>query len=119
LTNLRKICNHPDLYADCSQVTADVDEDPDEVSQSGYPKRSGKMIVLETLLKLWFKPNNRCLLFTQGKQMMNILERFLIKQGYSHLTMDGTTSIAARQGLVDQFNSVRVEGNSMSERRFD
>ncbi|CAF1423979.1 unnamed protein product [Rotaria sordida] len=105
LINLRKICNHPDLFTDWSQYQPEYNENPLEVSQYGYSKRSGKMIVLETLLKIWYKQNNRCLLFTQSKQMLNILEQFLIKHNYSYLKMDGTTSIASRQGLVSQFNS--------------
>jgi SNF2 family DNA or RNA helicase len=64
------------------------------------------MIVLETLLKIWHKQNNRCLLFTQSKQMLNILQEFLNKNNYAYLKMDGTTSIASRQGLVTQFNTV-------------
>ncbi|CAF1305426.1 unnamed protein product [Rotaria sp. Silwood1] len=105
LINLRKICNHPDLFTDWSQYRSEYGENPNEVNQYGYPKRSGKMIVLETLLKIWYKQNNRCLLFTQSKQMLNILEVFLTKHNYSYLKMDGTTSIASRQGLVTQFNS--------------
>ncbi|CAF1081670.1 unnamed protein product [Rotaria sp. Silwood1] len=105
LINLRKICNHPDLFTDWSQYCPEYGENPNEVNQYGYTKRSGKMIVLETLLKIWYKQNNRCLLFTQSKQMLNILEVFLTKHNYSYLKMDGTTSIASRQGLVTQFNS--------------
>ena len=105
LINLRKICNHPDLFSDCTQVQPEYGEDPDEVTQYGYPKRSGKMIVLETLLKIWHKQHNRCLLFTQGKQMLTILERFLTDHKYVYLKMDGTTSIGSRQGLVSQFNT--------------
>ncbi|CAF4505336.1 unnamed protein product, partial [Rotaria sp. Silwood2] len=105
LINLRKICNHPDLFTDWSQYRPEYGEDPNEVSQYGYSKRSGKMVVLETLLKIWYKQNNRCLLFTQSKQMLNILEGFLTKHNYSYLKMDGTTPIASRQGLITQFNS--------------
>jgi len=91
LINLRKICNHPDLFAGRSKFV-DVEH-------------SGKMIVLKTLLKIWSKQDNRCLLFTQSKQMLNILEEFLSNENYSFLKMDGTTSIASRQQLVTQFNT--------------
>jgi DNA excision repair protein ERCC-6 len=106
LINLRKICNHPDLFTDWTQFRPEYGENPEEVAQYGYIQRSGKMIVLENLLKIWFKQNNRCLLFTQSKQMLNILESFLTQHNYSYLKMDGTTSIASRQGLVSQFNTV-------------
>jgi DNA excision repair protein ERCC-6 len=106
LINLRKICNHPDLFTDWSNIVPEYGENPHHVARYGYTKRSGKMIVLENLLKIWFKQHNRCLLFTQGRQMLNILEPFLIANHYSYLKMDGTTSIAARQGLVTQYNAV-------------
>lgn len=105
LINLRKICNHPDLFTDWSRLVPEYGEDPAQVARCGYPKRSGKMIVLETLLKIWFKQDHRCLLFTQSKQMLNILEQFLTDNRYSYLKMDGTTSIGSRQGLVTQFNT--------------
>ncbi|CAF1219120.1 unnamed protein product [Adineta steineri] len=105
LINLRKICNHPDLFTDWTSYRPEYGEDPNEVGQYGYLKRSGKMVVLENLLKIWYRQNNRCLLFTQSKQMLNILEGFLIKHNYVYLKMDGTTSIASRQGLVTQYNT--------------
>ena len=39
-------------------------------------------------------------------QMMSILERFVHDQGYRYLTMDGGTTISARQPLIDQYNKV-------------
>lgn len=41
-----------------------------EDERYGYWKKSGKMIVLETLLKIWHKQNHKVLLFTQGKKVM-------------------------------------------------
>lgn len=35
----------------------------------GHWRRSGKMIVVESLLKLWKAQNHRVLLFTQGRQV--------------------------------------------------
>ncbi|XP_059174899.1 DNA excision repair protein ERCC-6-like [Physella acuta] len=105
LITLRKICNHPDLstggpqffHSDCSET------DPEY--QFGYHKRSGKMIVVEALLRLWYKQKHRVLLFTQSKSMLNILEKFAAEKGYSYLIMDGGTAISARQPLISQFNN--------------
>ena len=40
-------------------------------SEEGYGhwRRAGKMIVVESLLKLWKAQNHRVLLFTQGRQV--------------------------------------------------
>lgn len=45
------------------------DEQLTEEEHFGYWKRSGKMIVVESLLRLWFKQGHRVLLFTQSRQV--------------------------------------------------
>ncbi|TRY63996.1 hypothetical protein TCAL_00795 [Tigriopus californicus] len=106
LINLRKICNHPDLYDGGPRnfgpnqiVTGEDDE------EFGYWKRSGKMIVIEALLKLWKKQGHRVLLFSQSRQMLNILERFVRDRDYQYMKLDGTTAIGSRQTMIDKFNN--------------
>ncbi|KAL3181664.1 hypothetical protein MRX96_008481 [Rhipicephalus microplus] len=72
LMNLRKICNHPDLYDGGPKVFADTDVStlPPEM-RYGFPGRSAKMAVIESLLRLWKKQNHRVLLFTQSRQASN------------------------------------------------
>ncbi|KAL1487995.1 hypothetical protein ABEB36_015375 [Hypothenemus hampei] len=93
ITNLRKICNHPDLF-----------ENETEDSFGSY-KKSGKMIVVSALLKIWKKQGHRTLLFSQGRFMMRVFENFLNQQSYKFLKMDGSTSVSSRQKLIDSFNS--------------
>ncbi|KAL3232344.1 hypothetical protein RNJ44_04260 [Nakaseomyces bracarensis] len=98
---LRKICNHPDLL--------DRDYKKDTASY-GDPKRSGKMQVVKQLLKLWRSEGHKTLLFTQSRQMLDILEEFIKfkdpeMSNLRYLRMDGTTNISNRQNLVDQFNN--------------
>ncbi|XP_061084814.1 DNA excision repair protein ERCC-6 [Conger conger] len=105
LIALRKICNHPDLFSGGPRILRGIPEDqltPEE--HFGFWKRSGKLVVVESLLRLWHKQGHRVLLFTQSRQMLEILEVFLRENGYSYLQMDGTTSIASRQPLIRQFN---------------
>jgi DNA excision repair protein ERCC-6 len=47
-------------------------------------KRSGKMVVVESLLKLWKEQGHKVLLFTQSRQMLKILESFAKKAGYTY-----------------------------------
>ena len=72
----------------------------------GYYKRSGKMIVIHSLLRLWQGQGHRVLLFSQSKLMLDILESFVCTEGYTHVRMDGGTPVAARQPLVNRFNQV-------------
>ena len=75
LINLRKICNHPDLY-DGGPKHFGIDEEdeallPDDETY-GYWRKSGKMIVTEALLKLWKRQGHRVLLFTQSREMHSL-----------------------------------------------
>jgi DNA excision repair protein ERCC-6 len=95
---LRKICNHPDLL------------DPRLKGKPGYkwgnPNKSGKMQVVKALLEMWKRFGHKTLLFSQGVQMLNIIEEFVKGLGgFNYLRMDGGTNIKERQGLVDRFNN--------------
>ncbi|NXL49342.1 ERCC6 protein, partial [Podilymbus podiceps] len=105
LVALRKICNHPDLFSGGPGILKGVpDAELEEAHQFGYWKRSGKMIVVESLLKIWHKQGHRVLFFTQSRQMLQILEVFVRARNYSYLRMDGTTTIASRQPLITRYN---------------
>ena len=87
--------NHPDLHGGApvhiglaSEDSPNVFNDP-ESEEFGYWKRSGKMIVVESLLKLWKEQGHKVLLFTQSRQMLQILEKFVKQVGYSYAKLDG------------------------------
>lgn len=94
---LRKVCNHPDLL------------EPGLKKRAGYkwgnPNKSGKMQVTKALIQMWKKKGDKILLFSQGVQMLNILEDFVNSLGgFTYLRMDGTTPIKDRQPMVNNFN---------------
>ena len=72
----------------------------------GHWRRSGKMVVVESLLRLWREQGHRVLLFSQTKMMLDILEGFVTNGGYTYRRMDGTTPISTRQPLINEFNKV-------------
>uniref|UniRef100_A0A669BLW8 DNA excision repair protein ERCC-6 n=1 Tax=Oreochromis niloticus TaxID=8128 RepID=A0A669BLW8_ORENI len=105
LIALRKICNHPDLFSGGPRILRGIPEDQlTEEEHFGFWKRSGKLIVVESLLRLWFRQSHRVLLFTQSRQMLDILEVFVRENNYSYLKMDGTTTISSRQPLIARYN---------------
>ncbi|KAF7653492.1 hypothetical protein LDENG_00082040 [Lucifuga dentata] len=105
LIALRKICNHPDLFSGGPRMLRGIPEEQlTEEEHFGYWKRSGKLKVVESLLRLWFRQGQRVLLFTQSRQMLHILEVFVMEKKYSYLKMDGTTTIASRQPLIARYN---------------
>ena len=107
LSSLRKICNHPDIFLYTSQINSDedIDESEESLENFGYWKRSGKMTVVRSLLKIWKKQGHRVLLFTQGRQMMHILESLVQSEAYTYLRMDGTTPMSHRQETIRLFNN--------------
>ncbi|XP_071515644.1 DNA excision repair protein ERCC-6-like [Panulirus ornatus] len=106
LINLRKICNHPDLYTGGPRRYDgdDWNSGLQPEMKYGWWTRSGKMHVLHSVLRLWLRQGHRVLLFTQSRQMMCILERFLLDEHYCYLKMDGTTTVSSRQPLIEKFN---------------
>ncbi|ODV97065.1 hypothetical protein PACTADRAFT_48830 [Pachysolen tannophilus NRRL Y-2460] len=103
---LRKICNHPDL------VEFGKDKSK-RLTNFGSAAKSGKMQVVKTLIEVWRKESSKILIFSQTRQMLDILEKFINtlniskndeNEKFAYLRMDGTTPIGVRQSLVDRFN---------------
>ncbi|KAH9640105.1 hypothetical protein HF086_016036 [Spodoptera exigua] len=100
LCTLRKICNHPDLYL------YEAHEECDEIDQErfGNYKRSGKMTVVNSLLKIWQKQGHRALIFSQSRGMLCLLEQYLQVQQFKYLRMDGSVNVGQRQNMIKTFN---------------
>ncbi|ESQ36560.1 hypothetical protein EUTSA_v10006771mg [Eutrema salsugineum] len=68
-------------------------------------KHCGKMRALEKLMASWLSKGDKILLFSYSVRMLDILEKFLIRKGYSFARLDGSTPTNLRQSLVDDFNA--------------
>ena len=55
LITLRKVCNHPDLASGGPRLFKGDKSPKEKEMQFGYYKRSGKLVVVDALLKLWKK----------------------------------------------------------------
>ncbi|KAK6759347.1 hypothetical protein RB195_021125 [Necator americanus] len=105
LTLLRKLCNHPDLVSGGPNRHGDFDEIEDPTKAFGHPERSGKMRVLLQLLTIWKEQGGeKALVFSQSREMLDILEKRLQNDGFTYLRMDGNTNIGSRQTRVQMFN---------------
>ena len=109
---LQHICNHPLLFE--KKVSSNEGYEV-EIEGSANPtfrlstvdtlvKASGKLQVLSAILRKWKEQGHRALVFSQSKQMLNILERVMEGEEHSYLRMDGDTSVKRRGPLVAQFN---------------
>lgn len=80
---------------------------PDDFSADTYrPEQSGKLDVLCNLLHLIrTETRDRVVLVSNYTQMLDVFERICAAHHYSFLRLDGATSTARRQHLVESFNS--------------
>ncbi|XP_074093640.1 DNA excision repair protein ERCC-6 isoform X2 [Cotesia typhae] len=70
----------------------------------GYWKRSGKMTVVKSLLKIWKSQSHRVLIFTQSRQMLHVLEALIQQEKYTYLRLDGLTPMNERQRTIRRYN---------------
>lgn len=95
---LRKICNHPDLLDKSLASKAGCD--------FGSPRLSAKLQLTKDFLQKVMVPNgHKTLLFSQGKLMLNIIEKCIGECGIAYLRMDGETPVDQRQPMIDRFNT--------------
>ncbi|PFH61367.1 hypothetical protein XA68_17545 [Ophiocordyceps unilateralis] len=95
---LRKICNHPDLLDKSLSEKAGYN--------FGSPKLSAKLQLTKDLLQKVMIPNgHKMLLFSQGKQMLNVIEKCIKECGITYVRMDGETPVDQRQPMIDRFNT--------------
>lgn len=88
LLRLRQVCNHPNSIESLREAP-------------GF--ESGKFELLKELVDESMENGRKILLFSQFKEMLAIIRRWLEKRGYEHLYLDGTTR--NRQELIDRFNN--------------
>ena len=90
ITKFKQICNHPDQY----------------LGQEAYKaKDSGKFEVLKTLCETIYEKRERVLIFTQYKEIIPYLKKFLEKIFDAEgLVLHGGVAVSKRQKIVDTFN---------------
>ena len=104
LTIVRKIANHPWLLDGGDGESWDSGIAALRRGQGDPLAHSSKLKVLAVTLEILKSDKRRCLVFTQGTAMLDIIEDFVKSRGYTYLRMDGGTPVASRQSLVDRFN---------------
>jgi len=94
LMQLRKCCNHPYLFADS------------DLTDEQIVLMSGKIVVLDKMLKSLFKNNHKVLIFSQFTKMLDILEDYFFVRGWERnvCRIDGSVHFTDRQAQIDGFN---------------
>jgi len=99
---LRKCCNHPWLIKGVAEREVDFNASEDE-----YFKRtieaSGKMVLLDKLLPKLKREDHKALIFSQMKQVLDVIENYIKWRGYKYERLDGTTKSVDRVEAIRRF----------------
>jgi SWI/SNF-related matrix-associated actin-dependent regulator of chromatin subfamily A member 5 len=98
LAHLRKAANHPFLFPGIETPQYDGTATEEIVSSSG------KMIILDKLLKQLKEKKHRVVLFSQFTKPLDIICDYLDLRGYKYGRLDGSTNRVMREVLINLFN---------------
>ncbi|KAK4164477.1 ISWI chromatin-remodeling complex ATPase ISW2 [Cladorrhinum sp. PSN259] len=94
---LRKCCNHPYLFEG-------AEPGPPYTTDEHLVYNSGKMLVLDKLLKRMHKQGSRVLIFSQMSRLLDILEDYCVFRKYQYCRIDGGTAHEDRIAAIDEYN---------------
>ena len=98
IMQLRKCCLHPFLFKGAeSDIGSTTCED--------LIAASGKLAVLDKLLRSLYGKKHRTVLFSQFTSVLDILEDYCVLRGWEYCRFDGSTARARRNYIVNDFNA--------------
>jgi len=97
LVQLRKVANHPYKFPG-------AEPDFDGTTSEDIVEASGKIQVLDQLLKKLFSRGHRVVLFSQFNMMLDIIEDYCLLRGFKYLRLDGSTNRIQRRIDMALFN---------------
>ncbi|XP_008420899.1 chromodomain-helicase-DNA-binding protein 4a isoform X1 [Poecilia reticulata] len=101
--DLKKCCNHPYLFPAAAMEAPKM---PNGMYDgSALTKSSGKLLLLQKMMRKLKEGGHRVLIFSQMTKMLDLLEDFLENEGYKYERIDGGITGGMRQEAIDRFNA--------------
>uniref|UniRef100_A0A673BLI8 Chromodomain helicase DNA binding protein 4a n=1 Tax=Sphaeramia orbicularis TaxID=375764 RepID=A0A673BLI8_9TELE len=101
--DLKKCCNHPYLFP---AAATEAPKLPNGMYEgTSLTKASGKLMLLQKMMKKLKEGGHRVLVFSQMTKMLDLLEDFLENEGYKYERIDGGVTGNMRQEAIDRFNA--------------
>ena len=94
---LRKCCNHPYLFDG-------AEPGPPYTNDEHLVFNSGKMVILDKLLKKMKSQGSRVLIFSQMSRVLDILEDYCLMREFQYCRIDGSTAHEDRISAIDEYN---------------
>jgi len=98
IMQMRKVCNHPDL------ITGALTDHIQLPTLESLLESSGKMQMLDRLLKKLLPKGHKVLIFSQMVTMLDIIENYLVMTGVKLCRLDGSTAWQERRDAMKVFN---------------
>ena len=113
IVELKKCVNHPYLIKPPGQDATTEEEKEREAAELNNPelhlaamiRHSGKLILLDKLLRRLRETGHRVLIFSQMVKMLDILAEYLRLRGFVYQRLDGGMRSQERQYAMDHFNA--------------
>ncbi|KAF7428182.1 hypothetical protein PC9H_007403 [Pleurotus ostreatus] len=99
---LRKVTCHPYLFDG-------AEPGPPYTTDEHLIENSGKMVILDKLLKSMKAKGSRVLIFSQMSRVLDILEDYCLFRGYKYCRIDGGTAHDDRIAAIDEYNKPESE----------
>ncbi|KAM5535248.1 hypothetical protein V8D89_011054 [Ganoderma adspersum] len=94
---LRKVTCHPYLFDG-------AEPGPPYTTDEHLIENSGKMVILDKLLKSMKEKGSRVLIFSQMSRVLDILEDYCLFRAYKYCRIDGGTAHEDRIVAIDEYN---------------
>ncbi|KAL2633919.1 hypothetical protein R1flu_005398 [Riccia fluitans] len=103
---LRKACSHPYLFEG-------VEPEPFEEGEH-LVEASGKLLILDLMLKRLYAEGHRVLIFAQMTRTLDIIQDYLQYRGYTYDRLDGSLRAEERFAAVRNFSAAASAGGAAS-----
>ncbi|KAJ5131950.1 SNF2-related protein [Penicillium atrosanguineum] len=104
MMELKKASNHPFMFPNAEAKILEGSHRREDILRAMITS-SGKMMLLDQLLRKMKEDGHRVLIFCQMVGMLNILSEYMEYRGYKYQRLDGTIPSAARRLAIEHYNA--------------
>jgi chromodomain-helicase-DNA-binding protein 1 len=104
MMELKKASNHPFMFPNAEAKILGGSHRREDILRAMITS-SGKMMLLDQLLRKLKEDGHRVLIFCQMVGMLNILSEYMEYRGYKYQRLDGTIPSAARRLAIEHYNA--------------
>lgn len=104
MMELKKASNHAFMLANAEEKIQAHSETRDDILKNLITS-SGKLMLLDQLLKKMKSDGHRVLIFSQMVKMLDLLGEYLHLRNYQFQRLDGTIAAGPRRMAIDHFNA--------------